>query len=353
MKKLIYCFLGLSLLLFIAVAVGGYWGYQQIQNLAQQPIQTETDQLLTIERGTTGKKLGEFLQQQGLIDDATFFPFLLRLQPQLSAVKAGTYSLNGVTNLRELLLLLNSGKEAQFSIRFGEGETFKQQLNTLRRAPHLQQRLQGEQQAEIFSQLQANLPTLNSPNETAKLEGWIYPDTYHYTVNSSDNELLQRAIVRMAQALDKAWQGRAADLPLQTPYEMLILASIVEKETALDSERAQVAGVFVNRLKRNMRLQTDPTVIYGMGDNYNGNIRRKDLDEKTAYNTYQIDGLPPTPIAMPSEASLQAVAHPAQTTALYFVADGSGGHKFSNTLAEHNQAVQQYLKWLRAQKNGN
>ncbi|MGR3806226.1 UPF0755 protein [Pasteurella testudinis DSM 23072] len=350
MKKLIYCFLGLSLLLFIAVAAGGYWGYQQIQNLAQQPIHAETDQLLTIERGTTGKKLGEFLQQQGLVKDTTFFPFLLRLQPKLSAVKAGTYSLNGVTNLRELLLLLNSGKEAQFSIRFGEGETFKQVLSSLRSAAHLRHTLQGESQSDIASQLQTALPELK---ETAKLEGWIYPDTYHYTVNSSDNELLQRAIARMVQALDKAWQGRADNLPLKNAYEMLILASIVEKETALDSERAQVAGVFVNRLKRGMRLQTDPTVIYGMGDNYNGNIRRKDLDEKTPYNTYQIDGLPPTPIAMPSEASLQAVAHPAATTALYFVADGSGGHKFSNTLAEHNQAVQQYLKWLRTQKNGN
>ncbi|MGV6987420.1 endolytic transglycosylase MltG [Testudinibacter sp. P80/BLE/0925] len=349
MKKLIYCFLGLSLLLFIAVAAGGYWGYQQIQNLAQQPIHAETDQLLTIERGTTGKKLGEFLQQQGLIDDATFFPFLLRLQPELSAVKAGTYSLNGVENVQQLLQLLNSGKEAQFAIRFGEGETFKQQLSTLRAAPHLR-RILPAQEAEIFNRLKNLLPDSNGQTQ---LEGWIYPDTYHYTVNSSDNELLQRAVTRMAQALDKAWQGRAADLPLQNPYEMLILASIVEKETALDSERAQVAGVFVNRLKRGMRLQTDPTVIYGMGDNYNGNIRRKDLDQKTAYNTYQIDGLPPTPIAMPSEASLQAVAHPAETTALYFVADGSGGHKFSNTLAEHNQAVQQYLKWLRTQKNGN
>ncbi|KAE9525537.1 endolytic transglycosylase MltG [Testudinibacter aquarius] len=350
MKKLIYCFLGLSLLMFIAVAAAGYWGYRQIENLAQQPITAQADQLLTIERGTTGKKLGEFLQQQGLLKDATFFPFLLRFQPELSAVKAGTYSLNGVTNVTELLQLLNSGKEAQFGIRFGDGETFKQIRQTLAAAPHLQLQLGEKSEAEVFDLL--GLAPVEG--QTLKnLEGLIYPDTYHYTVNATDVGLLQRAIQRTQQALDKAWQQRDKDLPLKNPYEMLILASIVEKETAIASERPQVAAVFINRLKRGMRLQTDPTVIYGMGDNYQGNIRRKDLDEKTAYNTYQIDGLPPTPIAMPNEASLQAVAHPADTTALYFVADGSGGHKFSNSLAEHNQAVQQYLKWLRSQKNGN
>lgn len=345
MKKLFsFIFLLASL-----AAIGIFWGYQQIQNLANQPIQAQQNQLLTIERGTTGKKLGAFLQQQGLIDDATFFPFLLRLQPELSAVKAGTYSLNGVNNLSELLRLLNSGKEAQFAIRFGDGEQYKQLRQTLANAPHLQQSLGEKSESEIAELL--NLPLIDG-QQPKKLEGWIYPDTYHYAVNSTDLALLQRAVQRMQQALDNAWQGRAENLPLNNSYEMLILASIVEKETALDSERAQVAGVFINRLKRKMRLQTDPTVIYGMGDNYQGNIRRKDLDEKTAYNTYQIDGLPPTPIAMPSEASLQAVAHPADTTALYFVADGSGGHKFSNTLAEHNQAVQQYLRWLRSQKNG-
>ncbi|MDH3001513.1 aminodeoxychorismate lyase [Chelonobacter oris] len=345
MKKL-FSFL---FLLATLAAVGVFWGYQQIQKLANQPIQAAQDQLLTIERGTTGKKLGEFLQQQRLIEDDTFFPLLLRLQPELSAVKAGTYSLDGVTNLTELLQLLNSGKEAQFAIRFGDGDQYKQLMQTLMNAPHLQHSLNDKMESEIFDLL--NL-SLTNGQQSKKLEGWVYPDTYHYAVNSTDLALLQRAAQRMQQALDKAWQGRAENLPLKKPYEMLILASIVEKETALDRERAQVAAVFINRLKRNMRLQTDPTVIYGMGDNYQGNIRRKDLDEKNAYNTYQIDGLPPTPIAMPSEASLQAVAHPADSTALYFVADGSGGHKFSNTLAEHNQAVRQYLRWLRSQKNG-
>lgn len=345
MRKLLYF---VFLLALLAVA-GGFWGYQQVQYLANQPIQARQDHLLTIERGMTGKKLGEYLVQQKLIGDSTFFPFLLRIQPELSAVKAGTYSLIGIKNVSELLQRISSGKEVQFAIRLGDGEQYKQQRQTLSRAAHLQQSLANKSESDIFDLL--NLPLIEGQT-LKKLEGWIYPDTYHYTANSTDLALLRRAILRMRQALDKAWQGRAKNLPLNNPYELLILASIVEKETALDSERAKVASVFINRLKRKMRLQTDPTVIYGMGDQYQGNIRRKDLEEKTAYNTYQIDGLPPTPIAMPSEASLQAVAHPEDIRALYFVADGSGGHTFSNTLVEHNQAVRHYLRWLRSQKNG-
>lgn len=157
----------------------------------------------------------------------------------------------------------------------------------------------------------------------------------------------------MKKVLAQAWEKRNADLPLANAYEMLILASIVEKETAIEAERGKVASVFINRLRQNMRLQTDPTVIYGMGEKYDGNIRKKDLETPTAYNTYIISGLPPTPIAMPSESALFAVAKPEKTDYLYFVADGSGGHKFSKTLAEHNRAVQQYLRWYRSQKNGN
>ena len=155
----------------------------------------------------------------------------------------------------------------------------------------------------------------------------------------------------MKKALDKAWNERDENLPLANPYEMLILASIVEKETGIAEERAKVASVFVNRLKVKMKLQTDPTVIYGMGENYNGNIRKKDLETPTPYNTYMIDGLPPTPIAMPSESALQAVAHPENTDFYYFVADGTGGHKFSHNLNEHNKAVQEYLRWYRSPKN--
>ena len=180
----------------------------------------------------------------------------------------------------------------------------------------------------------------------------MYPDTYNYTPNSTDLELLKRSTTRLQKALDKAWNERDENLPLADPYQMLILASIVEKETGVAAERPQVASVFINRLRANMKLQTDPTVIYGMGESYTGNIRKKNLETITPYNTYMIEGLPPTPIAMVSESALQAVSHPAKTDFYYFVADGSGGHKFTRNLNEHNKAVQEYLRWYRSQQKG-
>ena len=252
--------------------------------------------------------------------------------------------------VEDLLKLLNSGKEAQFNVQFIEGNTFKNWRKHLENAPHLKQTLKDKSEQEIF-QLLALPKVSKAIDEWMKIDGWLYPDTYNYTPNSTDLELLQRAAERMEKALDKAWNERDKGLPLENPYEMLILASIVEKETGIAAERPQVASVFINRLKAKMKLQTDPTVIYGMGEDYNGNIRKKDLDTPTPYNTYVIDGLPPTPIAMPSEDALQAVAHPAQTEFYYFVADGSGGHKFSRNLNEHNKAVQEYLRWYR-QQNG-
>lgn len=184
------------------------------------------------------------------------------------------------------------------------------------------------------------------------LEGWFTPDTYHYAKGATDKQILTDLYKSQREALDKAWANRADDLPYDSPYEALIMASIIEKETSVPSERELVSAVFVNRLNKGMRLQTDPTIIYGMGHRYDGNIRRADIDEKTAYNTYQIDGLPPTPIALPSHASIEAAMHPADSDALYFVATGNGGHKFTKTYAEHNRAVQEYLKVMR-EKNSN
>ena len=185
------------------------------------------------------------------------------------------------------------------------------------------------------------------------LEGWFSPDTYYYARGATDKQILTDLYQRQQQALDEAWEKRDTDLPYETPYEALIMASIIEKETSVPSERGLVSAVFVNRLKKGMRLQTDPTIIYGMGERYDGNIRRTDIDEKTAYNTYQIDGLPPTPIALPSPASIEAAMHPADSEALYFVATGEadGSHKFTKTLNEHNRAVQDYLKVMRERKN--
>ena len=347
MKKF---FVFLLILLLILGGVG-FWGYQKLTEFVHTPVNVTQDQLLTIERGTTGSKLAALLEQEKILEHADLLPWLLKLQPQLNKVKAGTYSLTGVKTLQDLLDMLNSGKEAQFSVKFIEGKTFKEWRKNLENAPHLKQTLQGKSDKEIMALL--DIPAVaKAVYEWNNMEGWLYPDTYNYTPNSTDLELLKRSATRLQKALDKAWSERDENLPLADPYQMLILASIVEKETGIAAERPQVASVFINRLKANMKLQTDPTVIYGMGESYTGNIRKKDLETITPYNTYMIEGLPPTPIAMVSESALQAVAHPAKTDFYYFVADGSGGHKFTRNLNEHNKAVQEYLRWYRSQQKG-
>ena len=347
MKKF---FIFLLILLLILGGVG-FWGYQKLTSFVHTPVNVTQDQLLTIERGTTGSKLAALLEQENILEHADLLPWLLKLQPQLNKVKAGTYSLTGVKTLQDLLDMINSGKEAQFSVKFIEGKTFKEWRKNLENAPHLKQTLQGKSDKEIMALL--DIPAVaKAVYEWNNMDGWLYPDTYNYTPNSTDLELLKRSTTRLQKALDKAWSERDENLPLADPYQMLILASIVEKETGIAAERPQVASVFINRLKANMKLQTDPTVIYGMGENYTGNIRKKDLETITPYNTYVIEGLPPTPIAMVSESALQAVAHPAKTEFYYFVADGSGGHKFTRNLNEHNKAVQEYLRWYRSQQKG-
>ncbi len=347
MKKF---FVFLLILLLILGGVG-FWGYQKLTEFVHTPVNVTQDQLLTIERGTTGSKLAALLEQEKILEHADLLPWLLKLQPQLNKVKAGTYSLTGVKTLQDLLDMINSGKEAQFSVKFIEGKTFKEWRKNLENAPHLKQTLQGKTDKEIMALL--DIPAVaKAVYEWNNMDGWLYPDTYNYTPNSTDLELLKRSTTRLQKALDKAWNERDENLPLTDPYQMLILASIVEKETGVAAERPQVASVFINRLKANMKLQTDPTVIYGMGERYTGNIRKKDLETMTPYNTYMIEGLPPTPIAMVSESALQAVAHPAKTDFYYFVADGSGGHKFTRNLNEHNKAVQEYLRWYRSQQKG-
>ena len=347
MKKF---FVFLLILLLILGGVG-FWGYQKLTEFVHTPVNVTQDQLLTIDRGTTGSKLAALLEQEKILEHADLLPWLLKLQPQLNKVKAGTYSLTGVKTLQDLLDMVNSGKEAQFSVKFIEGKTFKEWRKNLENAPHLKQTLQGKTDKEIMALL--DIPAAaKAVYEWNNIDGWLYPDTYNYTPNSTDLELLKRSTTRLQKALDKAWSERDENLPLADPYQMLILASIVEKETGIAAERPQVASVFINRLKANMKLQTDPTVIYGMGESYTGNIRKKDLETITPYNTYMIDGLPPTPIAMVSESALQAVAHPAKTDFYYFVADGSGGHKFTRNLNEHNKAVQEYLRWYRSQQKG-
>lgn len=191
----------------------------------------------------------------------------------------------------------------------------------------------------------------NDPIVNHNLEGWFAPDTYYYGEGTSDKQVLTDLYKRQQQALTDAWENRAPDLPYKSPYEALVMASIIEKETSVPDERPLVSAVFNNRMNKGMRMQTDPTIIYGMGSRYEGNIRRRDIDEKTSYNTYQIDGLPPTPIALPSASAIEATLHPADSDALYFVATGTGGHKFTNSLDAHNQAVKEYLGVMREKRS--
>ncbi|SQI41044.1 putative aminodeoxychorismate lyase [Leminorella richardii] len=337
-KKLI----GILAVAVLAGAAGAFAGYQWLQNYAQRPLSLKEPIYFTLPSGTGQAALGNLLVEKGVVSDVKALPWLLRLQPDLGGFKAGTYQLTPEMDIKAMLLLFRSGKEAQFSIRFIEGTRMQDWIPLLAQAPYVKHTLEGASEEKV-----AEVLAINDP---AHPEGWLYPDTYNYTAGTTDRALLKRAHEKMKKTVDEVWNGREENLPYKTPYEMMIMASIIEKETALDSERDKVASVFVNRMRIGMKLQTDPTVIYGMGSQYNGNITRKDLTTPTAYNTYTIDGLPPTPIAMPGQASLKAAAHPAKTNYLYFVADGKGGHTFTTNLQSHNQAVRQYLQTLRAGK---
>lgn len=335
--------LGMIALLSGLIAGGAaFYAWKTLTQFADRPINASA-KLFIVEKGTTGNKLAEQLVSQGIIaaDDQKLLPYLLRLSPEFSKFKAGVYALDDVQTIRALLTKLNSGKEVQLNVRLIEGKTFKVWREQLKQAPYLNQTLNDKSEAEI-AQL------LGIPQQ--KLEGWFAPNTYSYVPYSDDVDLLKRAYQAQQQNLDQAWQKRAQNLPLANPYELLILASIVEKETGLAQERPQVASVFINRLNKKMLLQTDPTILYGKCGCYDEKIYKSDISKPTAYNTYVIEGLPPTPIAMPSLAAIQAVSQPDTTPYLYFVADGSGGHKFSQTLAEHEKAVAQWRKIERERK---
>lgn len=310
--------------------------YQQVLNYAKEPLNLTQEKIFTVPSGTGRVALEGLLVNQNIINQTDKFQWLLKFRPELAKMKAGTYRLQPNMDIEQMLALIASGKEAQFSIRFVEGYRLSDWTNILLDAPYLQHEIEGKNPTELYA-------LIGFDGDTT-LEGWLYPDTYLYTAGTRDVDILKRAHQQMKKNVEEIWQGRDKDLPYKNAYEMLIMASIIEKETGVDSERNQVASVFVNRLKKNMRLQTDPTVIYGLGDKYQGKIYRSDLDNYTPYNTYRIDGLPPTPIAMPSLASIKAAAHPAKTDYLYFVADGTGGHTFSRTLNDHNRAVKVYRK---------
>ncbi|MFQ2319818.1 endolytic transglycosylase MltG [Aeromonas dhakensis] len=312
------------------VAAGGYVHYkwQQVETLTNKG----PTRLFTVEKGAHAARL---IAELG---EGETSPWAVRLwlrgHPELVAIKSGTYEIKEGAPLKDTLSLFASGKEFHFSLTFVEGSRFEDWLKQLASAPYLERLTVELPETDLAQELGI---------ENGKLEGWFLPETYAYTTHASDLSILRRAHQDMETFLQQSWEKRQANLPYKTPYEALIMASIIEKETGMPEERARIASVFVNRLRLGMKLQTDPTVIYGVKDRYDGNIRRSDLTDVNPYNTYVIDGLPPTPIAMPGKASIEAALNPLSTDYLYFVAKGGGAHYFSKTLDEHNRAVREYI----------
>ena len=328
--------------------------YQTLFGRIEQP-----KQKITIEQGDTYYGLLSQWQQQIPLFSASIAKLYIKSQID-APLHAGIYALPENPTMVETMQILGQGaKVAMVKVQVIEGKTSKDLYQTLRDNPGIKKEVltADADNASIAKALELTgvLPSSVTGSSDSivnyNLEGWFTPDTYYYGEGATDKQVLTDLYKRQQQALTKAWENRAPDLPYKTPYEALVMASIIEKETSVADERPLVSAVFNNRLKKGMRLQTDPTIIYGMGSRYEGNIRRKDIEEKTGYNTYQIDGLPPTPIALPSPASIEATLHPADSDVLYFVATGNGGHKFTTSLAAHNQAVQEYLKVMREKKS--
>ncbi|EGR5061261.1 endolytic transglycosylase MltG [Vibrio cholerae] len=327
--------------LFFVLAGSYLYVVKKMDQYLAQPLMIQEAQLVTIASGTSLSRELAQLTEQAWIQDSFVAEWVRRFHPELSRIKAGTYKLEPNMTLAQALALLVSGKEHQFSITFVEGSRFQEWREILASDENITQQLTGMTEIDIAKALGL---------EHEKLEGLFLAETYHFTKGTSDLDILKRAHQKLDKFLQVTWEHRQEGLPILTPYEALILASIIEKETSIAEERERISGVFINRLNKRMRLQTDPTVIYGMGEDFDGNIRKKDLRAHTPYNTYVINGLPPTPIAMPGEASIYAALNPEQTEYLYFVASGEGGHNFSKTLAEHNSAVRAYLKKLRTKQ---
>lgn len=287
--------------------------------------------------GTSLRALAVKLREQGLIARPIYLVVYARLRGISTRLQAGEYSIEPGMSVLDLLRKMQSGEVRLYSFTVIEGWTFGQLLDAMARNGNLRQTIERNAGA-VRTVMQA----LGQPDSHP--EGQFLPDTYLFARGTTDIEFLRRANAALQKRLQSEWEGRASDLPLRTPYEALILASIIEKETAVADERSLIAAVFINRLNKRMRLQTDPTVIYGMGEAFDGNIRFRDLRQDTPYNTYTRAGLPPTPIALPGADSIHAALHPAASPALYFVSKGDGSHVFSDNLLEHEAAVDLYQR---------
>lgn len=321
--------------LLIFLLIGSVVGYFYLDAGLNQTILNSKNRLFKVNKGETLNSLCQRMLADELVSDCLPIKLHAKVFDTYTGIKSGTYEMNKKMVFSHFLLNLVEGNEKQFPFTIVEGDNIYQVLAKLNNAKLLENDLAGLPLPETSKKLGLNY---KSP------EGWLYPETYYYSANTSASELLSRAVKKQITVLNKAWGEKADNLAIHDVYQALILASIIEKESSVAGERDIISSVFHNRLKKRMRLQTDPTVIYGIWHEYDGDIKRKHLNQMTPYNTYRIKGLTPTPISNPSLASIVAVLHPAQTNYLYFVASGNGDHIFSPSLEEHNRAVRNYLK---------
>jgi len=327
LKKIIY----LGLVLGITGSL--FLGYK-FNRFQHEPINMQGEAIrFIIPSGNTVRQVAQKLADNGYIEDPVMFIALARIQGENTVIKAGEYLIESGVTPDDLIRIFSQGDAVQHGFTIIEGWSFAQVLDALAQHPILVQTIQDRSPTAVMAQLGLEL---EHP------EGWFLPDTYHFPRGTTDLEFLRRAHHSMKNKLNALWAEREPDLPLKTPYDALILASIIEKETGAVFERPLIAAAFVERLRRGMRLQTDPTIIYGLGADFDGDIRYADLRKNTPYNTYLHRGLPPTPIAMPGADAIHAALHPARSKAIYFVSKGDGTHHFSTTLEEHNAAVRKY-----------
>lgn len=339
MRRLLWIFLVALVLTTACAAAAAWW----VGRYVQEPLPIEQAIVIEVPPGASLHTVARNLHSQGALAHPRLWVWHARLTSQAQKIHAGEYEIRPGATPTTLLEQMVRGEVILRAVTIVEGTTFRELLTTLSNQARLKQTLAEISEDELMKQLGA-------PGVAP--EGQFFPDTYRFAASTTDIGLLKQAYAEMQRRLNAAWAARAPNLPLKTPYEALILASIVEKETALPAERPRIAGVFVRRLKMGMRLQSDPTVIYGLGVAYDGDIRTRDLRGDTPFNTYTRDGLPPTPISLPGEGALRAVTQPDDTGALFFVATGEpdGSHYFSKTLEEHSAAVRRYLARTRGRR---
>ncbi|MCC5880108.1 MAG: endolytic transglycosylase MltG [Idiomarina sp.] len=336
MFKYILILIVLLVVLLGASVAGLYWWFNQ-PRVTMQEADVFAPVLFEVPRGSHGRQLTRQLAEQGYIEHEQLNYLAARLFLDADRIRAGVYAIHPGDSPRRIWERIVAGQQHQFRVTFIEGSEFREWRAQLSQQPYLDRVLDDLSDEELMQRVAPD-------GEFTHPEGLFFPDTYRFTAGTTDLQLLRQAYNRMQRTLDDLWQQRQEGLPVSAPYQALILASIIEKETGAAHERGLVASVFVNRLNTGMRLQSDPTIIYGLGENYRGVIYRSDINQYTPYNTYRINGLPPTPIAMPGYDAIHATLNPEQSEYFYFVSSNDGQHIFSRTLEEHNRAVYQYQR---------